>query len=89
MNEHVEFEGTYIRIVGLPRLETDPQRKTLRWAVQTKGGEHLGVIRWNSGWRCYSFYPDPDTLYEVKCMIQIAKFLETQTDLIRAAWRHR
>lgn len=36
----------------------------------------LGYIKWNPGWRKYSFYPEPDTFYEEVCLSNIVEFLE-------------
>jgi hypothetical protein len=39
----------------------------------------LGEVRWFGRWRCYAFYPEPDTLYERQCLRDIADFCEART----------
>lgn len=82
-----EFVGTFITI--RPVLTTlRLAAKTSRWEVITRPGqESLGIVHWNSGWRCYSFYPDGGTLYEHLCLEEIAGFLKDQTDKQRSTWK--
>jgi len=35
----------------------------------------IGQIRWYSGFRQYSFFPCPDTVYEKTCMADITAYL--------------
>lgn len=39
-------------------------------------GSNLGIIKWNSGWRRYAFYPFQETWFEQDCLKDIADFLE-------------
>ena len=39
----------------------------------------LGEIRWYGPWRCYAFYPEMETVYEKKCLRDIADFCELLT----------
>lgn len=48
--------------------------KTQIWNVN-----NLGVIKWKAGWRCYAFYPLPDSFYEEECLRDIAIFCELLT----------
>jgi hypothetical protein len=77
----VAREGTYIDFV---RIDIDPKRITPRFGVVTKLNgrdtlDTLGMVKWHGAWRCYSFFPESDTLYERKCLMEIAQFL---TDLM-------
>jgi hypothetical protein len=60
--------------------------KTKRWCVMTADGStELGWISFYSRWRKYSFFPNPETLYEADCLRDIANFCETETKLWRAS----
>ena len=68
---------SYIRFVELPPL---PSGKTKKWRVEAVDGDvPLGVVSWFGRWRCYSFSPARDTIFERKCLRDIANFLEHQT----------
>ena len=43
-------------------------------------GSALGIISWYSRWRCYAFEPDGFTIYEKKCLRDIANLLEQLTE---------
>jgi len=68
--------------------------KTLTWDVRTKsespkdprgeGGRYLGHIQWFGRWRGYAFFPELQTIYEQKCLREIADFIEGQTKAHRA-----
>jgi hypothetical protein len=36
----------------------------------------IGLIKWNSGYRKYAFYPSTESYYEEDCLKDIAEFLE-------------
>lgn len=58
--------------------------KTKRFTVRSLGGGgELGTVGFYPRWRKYSFFPNPNTLYESDCMRDIAQFCEEQTQ----AWR--
>ena len=64
--------------------ETPGTGKTKRFYVMTADRTtDLGTIRFYPKWRKYAFYPNPDTLYEVDCLRDIAQFCADET----AAWR--
>jgi len=57
----------------------DPKRKTRRWTVNTKDGQHcLGNIEWFGRWRGYAFSPviNTFTYFEKTCLRDIANFIE-------------
>ena len=35
----------------------------------------LGQIKWYPNWRQYSFFPEPDTVFEKTCMTDIINFM--------------
>lgn len=65
-------------------------RRTKQWWVLTKDcGDHLGVVRWWSPWRCYIFLPYADTIYEQRCLRDLAAFCDEQTQEQRKTWKKR
>jgi hypothetical protein len=75
-------KGEYIYFRNLGKTDN---RVTNIYEVLTEYSEILGEIRWFGRWRCYSFFPDTDTLYEQTCLRDIADFCETVTKEHRAA----
>jgi len=58
--------------------------KTRVWAVlSAESGDALGLVQWRGPWRCYSFFPAQLTVFEQKCLRDIATFCEVQTGLHR------
>lgn len=54
--------------------------KTSIWEVITlDDSQMLGSVRWFGRWRKYSFFPYNNTVYEVKCLRDIANFCEDKT----------
>jgi hypothetical protein len=43
--------------------------------VNHKFGEKLGIIKWNTGWRRYCFFPDPGMQFDSLCLKDLANFL--------------
>ncbi len=69
-------EGTHIKFVP-----AQPKPKTKTWWVVNKYDDvSLGNIGWFGRWRRYSFFPNPDTVYEQVCLREIASFCEEQTE---------
>lgn len=54
------------------------RRKTDVWAVESKDGGALGYIAWYAPWRCYCFMPSSSTVFEQRCLRDIATFLRFQ-----------
>lgn len=59
--------------------------KTKVWEVITKPDplKHpptvLGYVKWFGRWRCYSFYPESDMIFEKQCLRDLANFCEERT----------
>lgn len=66
----------WIRFEKLPRIY---KQVTDRWLVVTLSGEPLGIVKWYSPWRQYSFCPQPATVFERTCLRDIATFCENET----------
>lgn len=82
--------GKWIQFEKEPRA---PNRKTETWCVVTNYHECmqsvLGVVKWHAPWRCYAFFPRPDTLYEQQCLHDIAEFCKNATISHREAAKAR
>ena len=73
-DEKIEF-GTHIVFRPGP-----PKPKTKTWFVINKYEQcSIGWIGWFGRWRTYSFYPDPNTVFEKVCLREIAEFCERKT----------
>jgi hypothetical protein len=59
--------------------------KTFIYEVRAKGGGSLGTVAWFGRWRCYSFFPAARTVFERKCLRDIADFCEREMAAHRAA----
>ena len=71
--------GKWISFTGLP---IPKGLKTPRWEVHPRepmGAERLGEVRWYGAWRCFAFFPAPETLFERTCLRDIADFCEART----------
>lgn len=56
-----------------------PSGKTEIWDVVAKvDGVSLGQIRWHGAWRKYAFFPAEKTLYESKCLRDLATFCDNE-----------
>jgi hypothetical protein len=72
------MEFKYIRFVKIRDLP-----KTSVYECQNKsGGFSIGIVKWNTGWRQYCFYPNGDTVYSVGCMNDINTFIKSLKGVI-------
>lgn len=53
--------------------------KSKLFTVVTADGTPLGTVKWYGAWRCYAFFPKADTLYEKRCLRDIANFCEKES----------
>lgn len=61
-----------VRSKWLAFEQTTGTAKTERWLVKSKSsGDVLGEIRWFGRWRCYSFYPESETIFNAGCLLDI------------------
>jgi hypothetical protein len=58
--------------------------KTDTFTVSTLLGIPLGRIAWYSSWRRYVFFPAADTIFDVKCLLEITGFIDKQMEARRA-----
>jgi hypothetical protein len=46
--------------------------------LSNESGINLGEIRWHAPWRCYAFFPEPESFFERTCLSDIARFIRSQ-----------
>lgn len=68
-------------------IEGPPKPKTRTWRVVPVDGNaaDIGYVGWYAPWRCYSFFPGEYTVFERRCLRDIADFCEAQTKERRAS----
>ena len=55
-------------------LEKKPKTQVIK--VMSKiHGNSLGVIKWFGRWRQYSFFPEPETVFNVECLNDIKSYI--------------
>ena len=73
-------DSKWIRFV---EAGTSPSGMTRRWTVipTAQPDLALGLVSWYAPWRCYAFSPAPGlaTVYERRCLRDIADFCEERT----------
>ena len=52
------------------------KRKTKVYWVKDKNNIEIGLIRWNTGWRKYCFYPEKFTVFDSNCLNEISGFMD-------------
>lgn len=57
-------------------IEGHAKGVTKVFLVKTKDGGHLGMIKWYSPWRKYSFFPEQHTIFETDCLSDIVSFIK-------------
>jgi hypothetical protein len=73
------------------RIELDEAasegRKTSVWRVIANEGDTLlGEVKWFGRWRGYAFHPESWTVFEQKCLREIAEFVESKSKAHRKGW---
>ena len=73
------MSDSYIQFTPVEAMKQG--KKTATWLVETRDDkrEALGVIKWYGPWRCYAFFPYAQTIFECKCLANIAEFCKTRT----------
>ena len=54
--------------------------KTDIYNVLNTKDEYLGQIKWNGAWRKYCFYPNENTLWDIKCLSDVCNFINKITN---------
>lgn len=65
-------ESEYIKICF---KEATPSGKTAVYEVITVSGHWMGIIKWHSAWRRYTFHTVRERIWDVACMDFISDFL--------------
>jgi hypothetical protein len=86
-------------VTYIDAVQIDDTGKTLVWQLWTKArttGKNsytprrsIGEVRWFGRWRGYAFFPYEDTVYEHKCLRELADFVQERTREHRRALRAR
>jgi len=72
------------------QAEQEPNKKTKFWFVQNiKNSSKLGIVAWYSHWRRYVFSSTNGvhTIFDSKCLQEIADFLDEQTNIQKEGWK--
>lgn len=73
----------YLDFCLMPR--GDSAKKTDTWEVRNKRtNDLLGEVRWYAPWRKYCFYVHQRSVFDDKCMQEIASFMTRQMAKRRA-----
>lgn len=64
--------------IDIIKLQKPPERKTDVFNVVTKDPNPflLGKIQWYPSWRCYSFLPANNCVFETQCLKDITAFID-------------
>jgi hypothetical protein len=81
----MQGESRYLDFVMLPAVEG---RKTRVVEVRSKrSGDLLGTIKWFGRWRQYTFWPEPETIFNAECLTDVETALGRLNDAHRARSR--
>lgn len=68
----IKIESPYLNLIEIPSKGI-----TKIYEVSSiKHGSQLGIIKWYSSWRQYTFYPNADTIFSSDCMKAICDVLD-------------
>ena len=76
INKEIIYTGEYFNI----EEQTYENRKTCILVIYTKDNFELGQIKWYGAWRKYCFYPNSNTIWDNKCLIEVLDFIKEYTD---------
>ena len=68
----VVYQSEYIEIIK----EEFVNRKTPIYHINSKHSQdEIGVVKWYGAWRKYCFFPNGDTIWDMKCLQQVCDWL--------------
>lgn len=67
-------------MVFLQFTQQQSKGKTNIWRVGCNDA-YLGIVKWYSGWRRYTFFPESNTLFDSNCLKEITSFIDEQMKL--------
>jgi hypothetical protein len=95
---NIDYEKLAKSVMPVSRINRPPKfiefqevvnvnRKTKVFLVYNKENFEtpIGEIKWYGAWRKYSFFPQPNTVYENTCMQDIINFINQLMDEWKAA----
>jgi len=71
------------------KISESPSGLTGIHRVMTQTGSTLGEIRWYGAWRKYVFFPEPSTLYDPPCLLEIAGYVRELTEFHKQFKSHK
>jgi hypothetical protein len=70
----METEYKYIYFEKIEKIKDLP--KTSVWECKNnRSNEIIGIVKWNSQWRQYCFFPDSYTIFNSTCLQDIIHFI--------------
>lgn len=77
-------QSRFLRVVEPPepKRRNGKKRKTRLIELFDTRGILLAQLKWHSGWRTYTFWPTPGTLWDVKCLEDVGSLLHA----LRQEW---
>lgn len=76
---------TYKEYISFHLNHAKSTEKTKAFNVRGRTSQvYLGLIKFRPQWRKYVFEPEANTVYDHKCLVEIASFCEDQTKEWRA-----
>lgn len=65
--------------ITIVKMDKPSERKTYIYNVLTKDPNpfSIGKIQWYPPWRCYSFMPTVNCVFETQCLKDITSFIES------------
>lgn len=79
MNKYLDF-----------REVDNAPKKTRRVLIVSKiGSIPLGEIKFHGAWRQYTFLPENETIFDIKCLNEITEKINEMNQEIRQEWKKR
>lgn len=66
--------GKYLRVIE--RYEKNRKTPIYLLCRQDNESIKLGLIKYNTSWRKYCFYPIEETIFDSNCMLDIINFMD-------------
>ena len=58
-------------------------RKTPIYFLVNNNEDCIGTIKWHGAWRKFCFFPEPDTLWDNKCLNDVQKVINNVTAIYK------
>lgn len=50
-------------------------------------GSIIGIVKWNNAWRRYCLSPGENSVFDAKCLREVAEFCDIQTEHHKQDWK--